>query len=492
MRLTWPLVGRSEELQAIRAAIEGPGPAGIVVFGAAGVGKSRIARETLSMAESRGYQTRWAIGTIAARELPLGAFARWARAGVTDTLAAVRGVIEALTVASAPRRVVVGVDDAHLLDDMSVFVLHQILERSAARVVLTVRDGERVPPSRQQLWTGAGFDTMNLQPLARDEIATLVSRVLGGLLDPEATQRLWKLTEGNALFLRNIVEQEVADGRLTLKGGCWSWLGDPIVPRSLVEIIGSRIGALTDPVAEVIDALAVGEPIELAALTRITDAEAVEEADVRGLITLEHVSGAAEVRLAHPLYGEVRRKRAAATRLRRLRGRVATELASSAGCDEMPTLVRRATLALESDLQPDADLLVQAAKGAVWLADMPLAEQLAAAAIRAGAAAEASFIRGHALSWLDRGEEADAVVAGIPQGELIAADHTRATVLRASNRLFALADAAGAKSFMETNGCGLQKCGCIEYSSRSIRSSWVDLRTRCDMPRGLCWKNFRQ
>ena len=93
------------------------------------------------MAESRGYQTRWAIGTIAARELPLGAFARWAKAGVTDTLAAVRGVIEALTVASSPGRVVVGVDDAHLLDDMSVFVLHQILERSAARVVLTVRDG---------------------------------------------------------------------------------------------------------------------------------------------------------------------------------------------------------------------------------------------------------------------------------------------------------------------------------------------------------------
>ena len=27
-------------------------------------------------------------------------------------------------------------------------------------------------------------------------------------------ERLWKLTRGNVLYLRNIVEQEVADGRL--------------------------------------------------------------------------------------------------------------------------------------------------------------------------------------------------------------------------------------------------------------------------------------
>ena len=58
----------------------------------------------------------------------------------------------------------------------------------------------------------------------------------------------------------------------------------PIVAPGLVELIESRIGDLPAPVADVIDALAVGEPIELAALTRITDPAAVEEADTRGLI----------------------------------------------------------------------------------------------------------------------------------------------------------------------------------------------------------------
>ena len=202
MRLTWPLVGRSEELQVIREAIAAPDRSGVVVCGAAGVGKSRIAREALSVAESRGFQTRWAVGATSAREVPLGAFARWAGTGVTDTLAAVRGVIEALTASPSPTRVVVGVDDAHLLDDLSVFVVQQIAQRSAAKLVFTVRDGERIPQGLLQVWTDAGFDTMNLQSLARDEIGTLVSGVLGGFVDPEVIQRVWKLTRRNVLYLR--------------------------------------------------------------------------------------------------------------------------------------------------------------------------------------------------------------------------------------------------------------------------------------------------
>ena len=101
------------------------------------------------------------------------------------------------------------------------------------------------------------------------------------------------------------------------------------MPPSLVELIESRIGDLPAPVNDVLDALAVGEPIELTALRRITDPAAVEEAETRGLITLEPAVSGVEVRVAHPLYGEVRRRRAAATKLRRLRGLVAAELAAA-------------------------------------------------------------------------------------------------------------------------------------------------------------------
>jgi hypothetical protein len=376
----WPLTGRSEEMRTIEAAISAAGVSGSVVCGALGVGKSRIVREALSVAESHGCETRWAVGTSSARTIPLSAFTAWAQAGVTDTVQLLRGVIESLTAASSGATVVVGVDDVHLLDDLSTFVLHQIVQRGAAKVMLTIRDGEPIAPAIKEIWKVGQFDRLDLQPLSIDGTTALLSATLGGMVDSDVAKRLWRLTRGNVLYLRNIVEQEVADGRLAQQHGHWRWTGHPIMPPSLVELIESRIGALPASVNDVIDVLAVGEPIELASLRRIVDPAAVEEADRRGLITLEPVVGGAEVRVAHPLYGEVRRGHAPPTTLRRLRGLVAAELAASDDCDDTRVVVRRATLSLDSDLTPDDDLLVRAARGAVWLADLPLADRLAAAA----------------------------------------------------------------------------------------------------------------
>ena len=422
---------------------------GIVVCGAAGVGKSRIAREALSAAVSQGREGRWAVGTSAARAIPLGAFTAWAQPGVTDTLQLLHGVMESLTATPSGATVVLGVDDVHLLDDLSIFVLHQIVQRGAAKVMLTVRDGDPIPAAVQEIWTIGQFDRLDLQPLSLDETTTLLSATLDGPVDPGAAQRLWKLTRGNVLYLRNIVDQEVADGRIMRQDGYWRWLGDPIMPPGLVELIESRIGALPTPVSDVVDAVAVGEPIDLAHLRRIADPAAVEEADTRALITLEPTDGGVQVRLAHPLYGEVRRRRAAPSRLRRLRGLVAAELAAADDRDDIQVAVRRATLSLDSDLTPDADLLVRAAHGAVWLADLPLADRLAEAALRAGAGPEPYFIRAHALSWLGRGEEADAVLTEIRTGQLTDGERARFAFLRASNMLWALGNPARAKEIID-------------------------------------------
>jgi DNA-binding CsgD family transcriptional regulator len=443
------LIGRIEEMRTIGAAISPSAVAGVLVCGAPGVGKSRIAREALAAAASQGCETRWTVGTASARAIPLGAFTAWAPTGVTDTFQLLQGVIESLASASASAEVVLGVDDVHLLDDLSTFVVHQIVQRGAAKVILTVRDSAPIPPAIQELWTAGQFDRLDLKQLSLDETAELLSAALDGAVDLDAAQRLWKLTRGNVLYLRNIVEQEVADGRIVHEHGLWRWIGDPIMPPGLVELIESRIGDLPTPVSDVIDVLAVAEPIEIAALTRITDAAAVEEAETRGLVSLEPAGGGIEVRVAHPLYGQVRRRRAARTRLRRLRGLVAGELAASSDRDDIRVVVRRATLSLDSDLTPDADLLVGAARGAVWLGDLSLADRLAEAAIRAGGGSEPNFIRAHALSWLGRGEEAEAVLAEIDISQLTEQQYARFAFLRSSNMLWALADPPRAKELID-------------------------------------------
>ena len=451
-------------MRLIEAALSDKGSSGIVICGAAGVGKSRIAREALDSAASRGCVTHWAVGTSCARTLPLGAFTAWVQSDGADTVTLVRGVIESLTAAAMGTTVLVGIDDVHLLDDLSTFVVHQIVQRCAAKLVLTVRDGEPIPAGTQELWKAGQFERLDLQPLPPDDTTTLLSATLGGPMDSHAAGRLWEMARGNVLYLRHIVEQEVADGRLEKLHGFWHWTGDPIMPCGLVELIESRIGALPAAAGAVIDALAIGEPIKLAGLQHIAGPDGVEEADTRGLITLDHIGGTIEVRIAHPIYAELRRKRAAPTRLRRLRGLVAAELAADDDRDDIQVIIRRAALSVDSDLPPDVGLLCKAAQGAIWLADLSLADRLAEAAAHADAGPEAQFLRAHALSWLGRGTEAEAVLADVPIAQLTDSDHARLTYLRASNMLWALAEPTRAKEIIDD----------ASHTTARQARSWID------------------
>ncbi|WP_135454130.1 LuxR C-terminal-related transcriptional regulator [Mycobacterium sp. DL99] len=453
MRLAWPLTGRLEETRLIDAALVSTELSGIVIYGAAGVGKSRIAREALSTVGATGNETRWAVGTSAARALPLGTFARWVGTSDADSVALVGRVIDGLTETSNGQPVLVCVDDAHLLDGLSGFVLQQIVQRDAAKLLLTVRTGAPVPAEVLTACDRGRFERLDLQPLSRDESTRLLTAALGGPLDPEAAQRLWRLTRGNVLYLRNIVEQEVTQGRLACQEGRWRWTGDPVMPPGLVELIETRIGALPPEVSEVVDVLAVAEPIQLDRLTAITDADSVAAAETRGLITIDATDR--EVRVAHPLYAEVRRNRVPGSRLRRLRGMVATALGDREDRDAMRVVVRRAALMLDSDLALDPELLTRAAQGAVWMSDLSLADRLAHGAIEAGADAEAKFIRAHALSWLSRGEESDAVLDAIETADLTDDGRARLAFLRASNMLWSLADPVGAKRHVDEAAAGI-------------------------------------
>ncbi|AGB25647.1 response regulator containing a CheY-like receiver domain and an HTH DNA-binding domain [Mycobacterium sp. JS623] len=439
-------------MRRIGDAIADPDTCGVLISGSAGVGKSRIAHEAINAATAKGYAVRWVVGTSSSRAVPLGAFAAWTESTTAEhpeLLQLVRGVIESLTSPAPHTPVLLAVDDVHLLDDLSTFVVQQIVQRRGAKVVLTYRHGEPVPEQIRDIWRTAPFDRLDLQPLSKTESTELVSAALGASVHPHAAQSLWELTRGNVLYLRNIVDRQVADQRLVQHDGLWRWAGDPVVPPGLVELIESLIGTLPASVSDVIDVLAVSEPLSLRALTSITDRAAVEEADVRGLIMFERLDHRVDVRLAHPLYGEVRRTRVAHTRMRRLRGLVAAELAASDDRDDIRVVVRRATLAIDSDLAPDPALLTRAAQGAVWLADMPLAEHLASAAAHAGAGVEANLVRAHALTWLSRGAEADDVLAASLRGEITKDDWGRLVFMRVQNMLFTLGDPVGAEQLID-------------------------------------------
>src|SRR6201999_2757062 len=109
----------------------------------------------------------------------------------------------------------------------------------------------------------------------------------------------------------------------------------------------------------------------------------------------------------------------------------------------------RAAFAGSADLEPDPDMLTRAARGAAWLTDLPLADRLADAAIRAGAGAEASIVRAHNLLILNRGKEANALLLDVLGNESTDIQRGELFFLLAINRLFTLADPLGAKKLAD-------------------------------------------
>src|SRR3954451_14135618 len=162
---------------------------------AAGVGKSRIAREALAGAAAKGCDVRWVVGTSCGRGIPLVALVSWPGLVGDDSLQLVSGVLDSLAEASAAGPVVVGVDDPHLLDDLSMFVLDQIVQRCVAKLLLTLRDDEPIPVAVQELWKLGEFERVELSPFSPDTTTALLSAALGGAVDPETARSLCQLTQ---------------------------------------------------------------------------------------------------------------------------------------------------------------------------------------------------------------------------------------------------------------------------------------------------------
>ncbi len=444
----WPLIGRSEELQVIADATRATadGARGIVLSGSAGVGKTRVAREAVANCVPRNARRHWIVGTASARGIPLGAFADVASEFGPDPLRRVREVIDGLIGTAPDREVVVGVDDAHLLDDMSAFAVHQLVIRRLATVILTIRSGEKPPDAITAIWKDLHLERLELQPLSLPEIARLLEHVLDGPVDSLSAQRLWRYTQGNSLYLRHLLENEVNAGRMTQRSGIWLWDGRPRLSPTLAELLEARLAEVPTTVRVVLDALAVAEPLDTDVLAAVTDADALAEAESLGLASVDSGVRPAVVRLAHPLLGEVRRG-AESLRLQRLRGHIASELARKGSTDPRD-LVRRAALTIESDLTPDPEFLLAAAAAAMQLLDHRLAETLAERAFAAGGGPDARITHAMAITWQERGTEAETILADLAE-QASGPARAQIAILRAMNFAVVLGQLSSAERELE-------------------------------------------
>ncbi|WP_319448149.1 MULTISPECIES: AAA family ATPase [unclassified Mycobacterium] len=382
------LTGRDTELAELRRALGGVGKyAGVVIAGAAGVGKTRLARELMARAAGAGIQPSWVVGTASARPIPLGAFTTTlsgeAMTAMTEPAPSVRRVIDSLVGGQGKGRHLIGIDDAHLLDGYSAHVVHHLAQTREARLVVTVRSGTAAPDAVTALWKDGLLARLDLDPLSEDASQAMVEDLLGGPIAPRSAKRFWQLTGGNPLYLQQLVRDQVAADRIRKAAGFWIWDGGVAVSQSMTDLVGSQLDRLTPELARVVDMLSQCEPLEADVLADLVGREHLETADRLHLINVERTGGTLMARLAHPLFGELRRAAAGELHLSTVRGELAKRLSADADRDPQAT-VRRALLVLESDQTSDAELFLEAARHSMRLLDLDLADRFAAAAAALG------------------------------------------------------------------------------------------------------------
>jgi DNA-binding CsgD family transcriptional regulator len=411
-----PLVGRDEEVAVCGALLAQRDAAGIVVMGASGVGKTRLATELLHVAEGAGDAPVRVTATEAGRAIPLGPFAYLLPGDAVKAptlLHLLRLARAAIAVREDGRRTALLVDDAHLLDSASAMLVQQLVAAREATVVATVRTGEPVPDAVVALWKDHGCEYVELQPLSLDETGVLVEALVGGEVDGQTKHRLWDASRGVPLIVRELVLDGLERRLLDARAGLWRWRGPLRAGRRLQELIQARIGQLDDRERELLELVALGEPLG-ASLLDPSEAVAADNLTRRGVLVADRYRRRLELRLAHPLFGESVRAGMPATRGSALQRRLADALETT-GLRRSGDLLRFVVWRLDSSGTAAAELLLRAAGLSEVSLDPVLAERLARAAVEAGAGFPAERAVARALIGQERFAEAEALLSSLTE-----------------------------------------------------------------------------
>ncbi|WP_068006113.1 helix-turn-helix transcriptional regulator [Nocardia pseudobrasiliensis] len=435
MARNWPMIERGHELDAIRAALTGTEFVGAVLTGDAGVGKTTLARQTTAAV---GGNVRWVAGTESARSIPLGVFAHMV--GVYTAHDPVTFMAAAREALLADGDTIIGVDDAHLLDQLSATLLLQLAIDKAARIVCTVRSGVQVPDAVTSLWKDGHLLRIDLRPFTQRQSVELVESMLGGQLEGFTANLMWESSGGNALFLRHLVEGALEAGTLRQVNGVWQLRGRAAVTSELAALLEDRVEQLPESVLRVLELLTFCEPIDLDVLAELAGEEAVESAESRGVIRIVENTHQLLVRYNHPLFGEVIRRRLGIASARRLRGRLYSSL-KERPIKSASDRIRLAELALDSDKSADLELFVAASEDAIGLANIPLGERFARAAVERRGGLEAADLLARALLWQGHRIEAERTLASFDPDQLDEVQLARWGSTRVANLLWAMGDA---------------------------------------------------
>jgi DNA-binding CsgD family transcriptional regulator len=402
----WPLVGRTRELEAFQAALGSPGRQAFVIHGVSGTGKTRLAEECCRAAANQGLTVARAVASQLARKIPLGAVGHLLPSQVDPGEPGILFARTAEHLAGEGGRLVLFVDDMHLLDATSAVLIGQLIDRGPVFLIGTVNSDQPSSEAVLSLDQGEQVTRIDLAELSLAEVNALLRAVLGAPVDRGTAFRLHEVSGGILLFLRELVSSAVESGALTGQGGIWRLTGTPHFSRKLVELIEGRLSSVGDDDRRMLQLIAVCGPME----THGLDLPVLTRLERAGLIRMSMDGRRAQVSLVHPIYGEILRSGTPSAERRRMLSAAATRLERS-GMRRRGDQLLLATRLLEATGSAEVQLLWKAVTAARYAYDFATVAELSRALARLDASAGPRMLLGEALHELGATSEADNVLA---------------------------------------------------------------------------------
>lgn len=287
------LVGRRQEMDVLTRVIDAGRGGVLALLGEAGIGKSRVVRELCRCAEGRGAAVVTGRAVPARRPLPYrplaeALIAACRRSGLPDdarlfpyraalgrllpewhepelagsaesSLVLAEGVLRLLTVLGGGTGVLLAIEDVHWADPETLAVLEYLADHAVDErlvVVVTARPGAS---------DGAGLlhdlaarrtaTLVELMPLTGDEVATMARLSLGMPTVPSGLSTLLARADGVPFLVEELLAAGIDAGALVRRGTGWEVhpAAATVVPPSLADAVGRRLGLLSPEDRAVID-----------------------------------------------------------------------------------------------------------------------------------------------------------------------------------------------------------------------------------------------
>ncbi|MEO7998611.1 MAG: AAA family ATPase, partial [Gemmatimonadaceae bacterium] len=341
------LVGREGALEVTRSVLDRArdGAGGILLIaGEAGIGKSRLLRETVASARQRGFVVlrgacfeadrnaplapvldlvrEYSATTSRATALHVFASAAAELVGVFPELASTfteLPLLESLDPQQERRRlfhaieetiiklgrtqpVLIAIEDVHWGDEASLELFLHLARRISEQpvaMVLSFRSDEVGAPLERLL---AELDRtriateLNLSRFSSDEIETMLAAIFdGGTPGGGFAETMHGLTEGNPFFVEEVLKSLLSTGEVSRRAdGTWQArpIGNIQAPRTAVEAVRRRLSALSVPARDVASVAAVaGRRFDFALLQSLTGQDERELLNhIRELISAQLVT----------------------------------------------------------------------------------------------------------------------------------------------------------------------------------------------------------